>query len=65
MVMNMPDKIEIMFEFEKETKNMYRFKEIVPEGELRAEIIRTIYVSKRIFGKKKPKKLKVVLELQE
>lgn len=65
MVMNMSEKFEILFEYEKDTKNMYRFKEIIPEGELRAEIMRNIYISKRIFGKKKPKKVKVILEILE
>jgi len=65
MVMNMPEKFEILFEYEKDTKNMYRFKEIVPEGELRTEIMRHVYVSKRVFGKKKPKRVKVILEILE
>ena len=52
------NKKEIEFEFERDTKNTYRFQE-KSEG---AQTIGTLYVQKFIFGSKEPKALKVTLE---
>ena len=52
------DKKEIEFEFERATKNTYRFQE-KSSGE---QLIGTLYVHKAVFGSKEPKKLKVTVE---
>lgn len=54
----MPKK-EIEFEFERDTKNTYRFQEA---GDI--PVIGTLYVKKSLF-KKEPKKIKVAIEWDE
>ena len=51
-------KKEIEFEFERATKNTYRFQE-KSSGE---PSIGTLYVKKAVFGTKEPKKVKVTVE---
>ena len=53
------DKKEIEFEFERATKNTYRFQESGDDS-----IIGTLYVKKSLF-KKEPKKIKVAIEWEE
>ena len=53
----------LQFEFEKSTKNTYRFKEIVPEGEDR--VIGTLYVRKSFLGSFKPEKITITLRFEE
>jgi hypothetical protein len=50
---------EIEFEFERDTKNTYRFQEI---GDM--PVIGTLYVKKSLF-KKEPKKIKVSIEWED
>lgn len=50
-------KKEIKFQFERATKNTYRFQEI-SEGE---PVIGTLYVKKSLF-EREPKGLKVIVE---
>ncbi len=50
-------KKEIEFQFERVTKNTYRFQEV---GE--SPTIGTLYVKKSLFGTKEPNKLKVTVE---
>jgi hypothetical protein len=52
------DKKEIEFEFERATKNTYRFQEKATGS----PVIGTLYVQKSVFGSKEPKKVKVTLE---
>ncbi len=52
------DKKEIEFEFERATKNTYRFQE-KSSGE---PSIGTLYVKKAVFGTKEPEKVKVTVE---
>ncbi len=52
------NKKEIEFEFERATKNTYRFQEKSTE----TPAIGTLYVQKFIFGSKEPKALKVTVE---
>jgi len=49
---------EIEFEFERATKNTYRFQEKA-SGE---PSIGMLYVQKALFGSKEPKKVKVTVE---
>ena len=56
--MNM-SKEEIKFEFEKETKNSVRFKEVPAEG--KAPIVGTLYVQKWFVGD--AREVKVSIEL--
>ena len=51
------DRKEIEFEFERETKNTYRFQ----EKDSGNPAIRTLYVQKSVFGSKEPKKVKVTV----
>jgi hypothetical protein len=55
------NKKEIDFEFERATKNTYRFQEKAT-GE---PSIGILYVQKSVFGSNEPKKLKVTMEWQE
>ena len=50
----------LQFEFEKSTKNTYRFKEIVPEGEDR--VIGTLYIRKDALKGERPKKVIINLK---
>ncbi len=52
------NKKEIEFEFERATKNTYRFQE-KSSGNL---VIGTLYVQKSVFGSKEPKTLKITVE---
>ena len=52
------DKKEIEFEFERATKNTYRFQ----EKSSGYPVIGTLYVQKSVFGSKEPKKVKVTVE---
>ena len=52
------NKKEIEFEFERATKNTYRFQEKA-QGE---PSIGTLYVQKSVFGSKEPKNVKVTME---
>ena len=52
------NKKEIDFEFEKATKNTYRFQERGSGN----PAIGTLYVQKAVFGSNEPKKLKVTVE---
>ena len=52
------DKKEIEFEFERATKNTYRFQEKASGN----PVIGTLYVQKSVFGDKEPKKVKVTVE---
>jgi hypothetical protein len=52
------EKKEIEFEFERATKNTYRFQERSTGN----PAIGTLYVQKSLFGSKEPKKLKVTVE---
>ena len=52
------DKKEIEFEFERATKNTYRFQ----EKSSGSPVIGTLYVQKSVFGSKEPKKIKVEWE---
>ena len=52
------DKKEIEFEFERATKNTYRFQ----EKSSGSPVIGTLYVQKSVFGSKEPKKVKVTVE---
>ena len=52
------DKKEIEFEFERATKNTYRFQEKTTGS----PVIGTLYVQKSVFGSKEPKKVKVTVE---
>ncbi len=52
------DKKEIEFEFERATKNTYRFQ----EKSTGSPVIGTLYVQKSVFGSKEPKKVKVTVE---
>ena len=50
---------DVEFDFERATKNTYRFKERAPEGE---ERIGTLYVKKGVFtGEGAPSRLSVVV----
>ena len=51
------DKKEIEFEFERATKNTYRFQK-----SSWSPVIGTLYVQKSVFGSKEPKKVKVTVE---
>ena len=56
-------KYVIEFIRERETTNMIRFKEIVPEGE--DKVCGTLYITKKIYNSlDKPKNLKVTVEDQ-
>ena len=52
------EKKEIEFEFERATKNTYRFQGKGPES----PVIGTLYIQKSVFGSKEPKKAKVTVE---
>lgn len=52
------DTIEAEFEFERETKNTLRFKEIGDTD----PIIGTLYIQKDALDLEKPKKIKVTVE---
>jgi hypothetical protein len=52
------DKKEIDIEFERATKNTYRFQEKASGS----PVIGTLYVQKSVFGDKEPKKVKVTVE---
>ena len=52
------DRKEIEFEFERVTKNTYRFQ----EKSAGSPVIGTLYVQKSVFGSKEPKKVKVTME---
>ena len=52
------DKKEIEFEFERATKNIYRFQEKASGP----PVIGTLYVQKSVFGSKELKKVKVTVE---
>ncbi len=52
------DKKEIELEFERATKNTYRFQEKGSES----PVIGTLYVQKSVFGSLEPKKVKVTVE---
>ena len=52
------DRKEIEFEFERATKNTYRFQ----EKSLGTPVIGTLYVQKSVFDAKEPKKVKVTVE---
>ena len=52
------EKKEIEFEFERATKNTYRFQGKGPES----PVIGTLYIQKSVFGSKEPKKVKVTME---
>jgi hypothetical protein len=52
------EKKEIEFEFERATKNTYRFQ----EKSSGSPVIGTLYVQKSVFGSKEPKKVKVTVE---
>ena len=49
---------QIEFEFERATKNIYRFR----EKTFTDPVIGTLYVQKALFGSTTPKKLKVMVE---
>ena len=49
---------KIEFEFEKATKNKYRFQENKSGG----HYIATSYVKKSVFGSSEPKKAKITVE---
>lgn len=49
---------EIEFEFERATKNTYRFQ----EKSSGTPVIGTLYVQKSVFSSKEPKKVKVTVE---
>jgi len=51
-------KREIEFEYERPTKNTYRFQEKT-EG---SPVIGTLYIQKSLFGSKEPKNVKVTVE---
>ena len=51
---------EIEFEFERATKNTYRFQEKTTGS----PVIGTLYVQKSVFGSKEPKRVKVTVEWQ-
>ena len=52
------NKKEIDFEFERTTKNTYRFQ----EKSVGNPVIGVLYVQKSVFGSKEPKALKVTVE---
>jgi hypothetical protein len=52
------EKKEIEFEFERATKNTYRFQEKAYGN----PVIGTLYLQKSAFGSKEPKKVKVTVE---
>jgi hypothetical protein len=52
------EKKEIEFEFERATKNNYRFLEKATGS----PVIGTLYVQKSVFGSKEPKNVKVTVE---
>ncbi|MGC8562132.1 MAG: hypothetical protein ACP5NO_02895 [Thermoplasmata archaeon] len=52
------NKKEIEFEFERATKNTYRFQEKSSGN----PIIGTLYVQKSLFGSNEPRSLKVTVE---
>ena len=52
------NKKEIEFEFERATKNTYRFQEKGAGN----PVIGVLYVQKSVFGSNEPKKLKVTVE---
>ena len=54
-------KKEIEFEFERSTKNTFRFQ----EKSSGTPIIGTQYIQKSVFGSKEPKEVKVTMEWQE
>ena len=49
---------EIEFEFERATKNTYRFQ----EKSAGSPVIGTLYVQKSLFGSKEPKIVRVTVE---
>jgi len=52
----------VAMDFERATKNTFRFKEQAPEGE---EAIGTLYVQKRVFNGKEPASIKVTIEVSK
>jgi hypothetical protein len=54
------DKKEIEFEFERATKNTYRFQ----EKSSGSPVIGILYVQKSVFGSKEPKKVNEVGRIQ-
>ncbi|MFQ5885661.1 MAG: hypothetical protein ACE5II_00340 [Anaerolineae bacterium] len=55
-------KITIEFAFERETKNTFRYQEVVEPGY--PSKVGTIYIQKWIVGSKAPARLKVTIEPQ-
>lgn len=53
--------IKVQFEFEKETKNSVRYKEVPEEGQ--APVVGTLYVQKWFAGK--TKSVAITIEKQE
>ena len=54
-------KVELSFKFEKETKNCYRFKEVVED---KPPIVGTIYLQKSVF-ESKPEGVRVSIVEEE
>lgn len=54
----MAEKLEAHFEFERETKNTFRFKEVGDTD----PIIGTLYIQKDALDLEKPNKIKVTVE---
>ena len=52
------NKKEIYFEFERATKNTFRFQEKSAGN----PVIGTLYLQKSVFGSNEPRKLKVTVE---
>jgi hypothetical protein len=55
------EKKEIEFEFERATKNTYRFQ----EKSSGSPVIGTLYVQKSVFGSKELKNVKAAVEWEE
>ena len=52
--------MEVVLEFERATKNTYRYQEIIEAG--KPPVIRTMYVQKWVLGNNPPQKIKVKIE---
>lgn len=62
------DSIEVILEFERDTKRTYRFKELEAKlngTKLNQEVFGVIYSQKHAFSKGQPRKIKLTMELVE
>ena len=58
------EKLDLRFTYEKETKNMIRYEEVLGEmaHSSRDFACRTIYIEKEVLGDPVPQRLKVTIE---